>query len=97
MNPADRTSTPPAEGSRGAVRDAVRTFVTQTFYVADEAHLDDETSLIEKGIIDSTGVLELLAFIEQKFGIEPTDAEIVPENFDGIGPLTRFVERKLGG
>jgi acyl carrier protein len=92
MSQSEQTA---AAGTAGpSVRDAVRSFVTQTFYVPDDSPLDDEASLIEKGIIDSTGVLDLLAFIEQQFGVEPADGEIVPENFDSIARLARFIESK---
>ena len=92
-----QTDPEPAAGrARGSVRDAVRAFIVATFYIADEAHLDEEASLLEMGVVDSTGLLELLAFVEQQFGVRPDDGEIVPENFDGIGPLSRFIERKLG-
>ena len=52
--------------------------------------------LVESGIIDSTSVLELIEFLESHFGIEVTDAEIVPGNFGSISALTEFVERKRG-
>ena len=51
-------------------------------------------SLIPRGIIDSTGVLEVVAFIEGAFGIQVDDAEILPENLDTIGSIVRYVERK---
>jgi acyl carrier protein len=95
MSQSEQTS--PAGVAGPSVLDAVRSFVTQTFYFADDSPLDDEASLIEKGVIDSTGVLDLLAFVEQQFGIEPADGEIVPENFDSIGRLARFIESKVRG
>lgn len=54
----------------------------------------DEDSLIEKGIIDSTGILELIEFLESAFGIEVSEAETIPENLDGISRLTAFVAGK---
>ena len=76
-------------------KEKIRDFIASNFYVAAGSQLEDETSLLEEGIIDSTGVLEILNFVEQEFGIKTADAEILPENFDGIGRITAFVERKL--
>ena len=84
-----------AAATRAPVLDCVRAFVARTFYIPDDSLLENEASLVDKGVIDSTGVLELVAFVEQEFGIVPTDDEIVPENFDGIGRLARFIEGRL--
>lgn len=62
-------------------------------YLFGDAELapSDDDSLIEKGIIDSTGILELIEFLESNFGIEVSEAETIPENLDGISRLTEFV------
>lgn len=73
----------------------IRTFVTSNFYVADPAALSDDDSLLDAGIIDSTGVLDLIGFIEQEFGITVADDELVPDNLDSIARLTAYVHRKL--
>ena len=57
--------------------------------------LAEDQSFLESGIIDSTGVLELVNFIEQKYGIKVADEELVPENLDSINCLTAFVGRKV--
>lgn len=77
-------------------RDTVRQFIVTNFYVPDEGSLGDDTSLLDQGIVDSTGVLELTAFLEQSFSIEVEDAEIVPENLDTIGSILAFIARKRG-
>jgi len=74
----------------------VRQFITTNFYVADPSALDDDASLLDRGIVDSTGVLEVIGFLEKEFSIEVGDAEIVPDNLDSIGKITGFVGRKLG-
>ena len=56
---------------------------------------DDTDSFMEKGIIDSTGVLELLEFIEEEFGIKVDDEEVIPNNLDSLQKLTQFIQRKL--
>lgn len=75
-------------------RDTVRQFIVTNFYVPDEQALADDTSLLDHGIVDSTGVLELMAFIEEKFSIKVDDAEIVPENLDTIRSILAFIARK---
>ena len=64
--------------------------------VTRETPLADSQSLLEAGIVDSTGVLELVTFLESGFGIAVADAEIVPENLDSIGAIVAYVTRKRG-
>ncbi len=77
------------------IKNQIRTFVTSNFYVADPAALPDETSLLEQGIIDSTGVLEVILFLEETFGITVEDAEMLPDNLDSIERISNFVSRKM--
>ena len=72
----------------------VRQFVTTNFYVADPSTLKDEQSLLDAGIVDSTGVLEIVQFLEADFGIKVEDTEIVPENVGSILRITAFIGRK---
>lgn len=74
--------------------DSVRRFITTNFYVPDTSALSDETSLLDQGIIDSTGVLEVVTFVESEFGIKAEDTEVLPDNFDTIGRIAAFVDRK---
>jgi acyl carrier protein len=74
----------------------IREFVTSNFYVADPASLEDGTSLLEQGIVDSTGVLEVIGFIETAFGITVEDSEMLPDNLDSIERIASFVARKKG-
>jgi acyl carrier protein len=74
----------------------VRTFITSNFYVANPESLTDDASLLEQGIIDSTGVLEVIGFLEDTFGIAIQDDEILPENLDSIARITAYVQRKKG-
>jgi acyl carrier protein len=76
------------------IKEQVRTFVTSNFYVADPTTLEDNASLLDKGIIDSTGVLEVIFFIEETFGITIEDSEMLPENLDSIERISQFVARK---
>jgi acyl carrier protein len=74
---------------------AVREFIAENFLFRADAELDDDQSLLESGVIDSTGVLEVIAFLEQTFGISIADEEIVPENLDSINNMTRYLAGKL--
>lgn len=76
------------------IQGKVRQFITTNFYVADPAALKDDASLLDAGIVDSTGVLEIVQFLEGEFGFKVEDAEIVPENVDSISRLTAFVAKK---
>lgn len=78
------------------VRDRVRQFVVGNFLYGRENGLKDEDSFLDSGIIDSTGVLELVMFLEEGFGIKVQDSDLVPENLDSIERLTRYLERQLG-
>ena len=73
-------------------------FVVTNFLFGDSSRAPaDDDSLVEGGIIDSTGVMELIEFLESHFGIEVADDDTVPSNLDTIANLTRFVLRKQGG
>ena len=77
------------------IEETLRSFVIDNFLFGKSDGLSDHTSFIAHGVIDSTGMLELIGFLGTQFGITLSDEEIVPENLDSIRQLTRFVERKL--
>ncbi len=72
----------------------VRQFIVENFYVSDPSELADDTSLITSGFVDSTGMLEVIAFLESEFGIRVLDQEMVPENLESIGRIAAYVARK---
>ena len=72
----------------------IHDFVVTTFYVPDDMRLSPDTLLVQSGIVDSTGILEVLDFIEADFGVVVTDAEMLPENLQSVACIARFVERK---
>jgi acyl carrier protein len=78
-----------------SVDDDIRAFVIQNFMFGQGAQLTDDESFLEAGIIDSTGVLELVGFLETKFGIVVADEDLVPANLDSVARVARFVERKV--
>ena len=59
-----------------------------------EVELSGDASFLESGIIDSTGVLELVAFLEEKFQVKVEDEDLIPANLDSINAILRYVERK---
>jgi acyl carrier protein len=75
----------------------IRKFVIENFLFEDNSDLGEDTSFLENGIIDSTGVLELIDFLEKTFGIQVEDQEIVPENLDSISQVAAFIHSKLTG
>ncbi len=78
-------------------QDRVRQFVIQNFYVTDPSSIDDDTLLVTNGIVDSTGMLEVISFLEEQFGIRVADQEMTPENLESVSRIARFVARKQGG
>ena len=78
-----------------AVERDLRDFLAANYFLGDDpSQLAASSSLIESGIIDSTGVLEMVGFLEDTYGIRIEDAELVPENLDSIQNIVGFVERK---
>ncbi len=73
----------------------VRGFVIDNFLFGNGNGLADDTSFLEAGILDSTGVMEVVAFLEKQFGIRVDDEELTPENLDSIASIGEFVSRKL--
>lgn len=73
----------------------IRDFIVENFLFGDTSQpIEDTTSLIDNGYVDSTGVLELVFHIEQSFGIEIADTDIVPANLDSVDAITAYVEKK---
>lgn len=86
--------TPPADNHQVAQR--IRAFVAQNIlYNMGGATFSDEASFLREGIIDSLGVVELVAFVRKDFGIPVAQHEVTPENFDSVARLASFVGRKL--
>lgn len=79
-----------------SVQNDVRNFVIENFlFGEDPESLLNNDSFLETGIIDSTGVLELVAFVEDNYSVEVKDEELIPENLDSIDQLINFIESKL--
>jgi acyl carrier protein len=76
-------------------RDKIRAFIMENFLFGNDQDLNDDTSFLDEGIIDSTGILELVSFLEEEFGISLEDEEILPENLDSIKNVVAYLERKM--
>ena len=78
------------------INNTIHQFIKNNFVFNDKKKkINENISLYEKGIIDSTGVLELVDFIEEKFGIKIEDEELVPDNLDSIKKISKFIQRKI--
>ena len=81
--------------ARDGISAQIYEFIQKNFIFNADTHLSDTQSLLGSGVIDSTGVLELISYIEQHFRIKLEDSELVGENFDSIEKITTFINRKL--
>lgn len=72
----------------------LRTFIVDTFLFGQDSNLTDDTSFLDQGIVDSTGVLELVAHLERTYDIKVKDEELVPDNLDSISAIAGFLGKK---
>ena len=73
----------------------IKEFLQENYIFDSENGLDDDDSLLENGIIDSTGVLELILFLEENYQIKVNDDEILPENLDSVNNICNFAKKKI--
>ena len=78
------------------VRERVRDFILQNYlFTTDPAALGLDDSLLERGIVDSSGMMEIIFFIEEQLGVKMREDEMVPDNLDSVNKITRFVQARL--
>ncbi len=78
-----------------SVEQTVRNYILENYLFTDDQNaLGNDDSFLEKGIIDSTGIMEVIFFLESEFGITVDDEDMVPENLDSVNNLTAFINRK---
>jgi acyl carrier protein len=76
----------------------VRKYVAQNLLFSDNGfEYDDDDSFLQEGIVDSVGVLELVLFVEETFGVNVNDQEITPDNFDSVNKLANYIRSKMNG
>ena len=84
-------STPTTE-----TREKIRAFLLNRFPAAANLDLDGDESLLDSGVVDSLGILDVVAFLEEEFSLEVEDDDLAPENFDSLGALEKFVAERAG-
>ncbi|WP_374591207.1 acyl carrier protein [Aquabacterium sp.] len=78
-----------------SIKEQVRAYITDNFIMgSDGVQFTDADSLLEMHIVDSTGFLELILFLEETFGIQVAEEEMVPENLDSLNAIEAYVGRK---
>lgn len=77
------------------IRETVKKYIVDSFIKDDDLQADDDFSFIEEGVIDSVGVMELVAFLETTFNFRVEDEELVPDNLDSINKIVTYVNSKL--
>ena len=77
------------------IQEQIRDYIVDNFLFGDGKHLEPDTSFREKSVIDSMGILELIGFLEKTYEISIEDYDLIPENFDSLRGISRFVDRKL--
>ncbi len=78
-----------------STKEKLKNYILENFlFTDDQSALNDDDSFLEQGIIDSTGILEVVFFIDEEFGVSVEDEEMIPEHLDSINNLVKFVTRK---
>lgn len=76
------------------VESKIRNLIFEKFPLARKRQLDDRDSLLESGIVDSIGILEIVNFVEQNFALRVSDDDLVPENFASVAAIAAFVQQR---
>lgn len=77
------------------ILDEIRQFIVDTFLFGQDGDLRNDDSFLERGLLDSTGVLELITYLEERFGVKVQDHDLTPENLDSLQRVAAYVERQL--
>lgn len=85
---------PETSGTTMSVRQEIRQFIAQNFLFGQDQDLEEGASFLDSGIIDSTGVLELVAHLEETYDVKVQDDELIPDNLDSIDAIVAYLERK---
>ena len=79
------------------VEQTIKNFIIENFIIDENTdRLDHDKSFLESGIIDSTGILELVSFIEEHYNVSVEDEELIPDNLDSVNNVVNFINEKLG-
>jgi acyl carrier protein len=77
------------------IQDDVRSFVIDTFLFGEDDGLKDDSSFLAEGIVDSTGIMQLVSFLQERYLVSIEDEELIPDNLDSIKRVTLFIEEKM--
>lgn len=77
------------------LKNKIRAFIVENFLFGEDGNLNDDTSFLDEGIVDSTGILELVSYLEEEFDITVEDEDLVPENLDSIDNVVGYLQKKL--
>jgi len=78
-----------------SIEEKVKNFISENILFSDIGYpFNENDSFLEKGVVDSMNVMEIVAFVEDTFGVNISDSDIVPSNFDSISNITKFIEKK---
>jgi len=78
-----------------SVEQKVRDYILDNYlFTDDQSALSNDDSFLDKGIIDSTGIMEVIFFLEEEFGVQVDDEDMVPENLDSVKNIVAYIERK---
>lgn len=80
-----------------SLHDDIRSFIVENFLFGEDKGLCNDSSFVKEGIVDSTGILQLVAFIQERYLIAVEDEELIPENLDSISRVAAFIEAKKAG
>ena len=78
------------------VLETIKAYIVENFLFGEDHRIAPDTEFLENGILDSTGVLELVGFLEEKFGIRVEDDEVVPDNMNSLEKITLYISKKTG-
>ena len=82
-------------GKLSMIKDKLRLFILENFlFTDDQSELKDDDSFMDQGIMDSTGILELIFFIEEEFSVKVESEEMIPDNLDSVNRVINFVNNK---
>lgn len=77
------------------IKDKLRIYILENFlFTDDQSELNDDDSFMEKSIIDSTGILEVIFLLEEEFSVKVENEDMIPDNLDSVNKIVSFVERK---
>jgi len=77
-----------------SIQEKLRAFIVDNFLFGDDRGLEDDSSFLDGGFLDSTGIMQLIAYIEEAYAVTVEDEELVPENLDSINKVAAFLETK---